>query len=311
MPSLLDELITSLSDESQSLSGILLKMKVFLHQIGKKELGDWVKHELGGYPDGEALPEYRKLPSRLLANASNIAWRATAHPLPTSHLPDFMRDYCEKAPMVQSISMIEHWVSGDNSDISRPVPMEWNGKLNEALTPGTQVEQAWCATPIAAVKNVLAQVRSRLLDFLLELKDSVGDLDRPEEMKEKVRAIDASGLFHNAVFGANTTILIGDRSSITATQINNASDMAEVANELVSKLRAALPTSNLSPAVQAEVSGGLGELEDAAMAEKPDVGRMRKSLEFLQRSFEGAVGNLIATGALTTITNLLARTPGG
>jgi hypothetical protein len=43
---LLDDLITALGDEKESLTGILLKTKVFLHQIGKKELAEWAQHEL-------------------------------------------------------------------------------------------------------------------------------------------------------------------------------------------------------------------------------------------------------------------------
>jgi AbiTii len=49
---LADDIISLLSDEKSSLSEALLKTKVFLYQIGKKELAEWVNHELNSYPDG-------------------------------------------------------------------------------------------------------------------------------------------------------------------------------------------------------------------------------------------------------------------
>jgi AbiTii len=48
---LTDEIISLLSEEKSSLSEALLKTKVFLYQIGKKELAEWVNHELNGYPE--------------------------------------------------------------------------------------------------------------------------------------------------------------------------------------------------------------------------------------------------------------------
>ena len=56
---LLDEIIARLGDEKSSLTDALLKTKILLHQIGKKELVGWVNNELNGYPDVAALPKYR------------------------------------------------------------------------------------------------------------------------------------------------------------------------------------------------------------------------------------------------------------
>ncbi len=64
---LLDEIIVTLSDENGSLTSALLKTKVLLHSIGKKDLASWVTHELKGYPDEGSIPEYRKISSEVLS----------------------------------------------------------------------------------------------------------------------------------------------------------------------------------------------------------------------------------------------------
>jgi len=45
---LLNEIIDALSSQESSLTGALLKTKVLLHHIGRKELVEWVNHELNG-----------------------------------------------------------------------------------------------------------------------------------------------------------------------------------------------------------------------------------------------------------------------
>ena len=46
---LLKDIVALLSDKDGSLTGALLKTKVLLHQIGHKELAEWVNDELNGY----------------------------------------------------------------------------------------------------------------------------------------------------------------------------------------------------------------------------------------------------------------------
>jgi hypothetical protein len=302
----LDDLITALSDERESLSGILLKTKVFLHQIGKKDLADWAKHELNGYADAASLPEYRRLPAQVKAAVTSVAWRYSSHPLPTSHLPDEIRDRFIDGAITQSISVIEAWTDGEGESIQRAIPMELNGLLGKKLAPGVHVEQAWAETPLADVKNILAQVRSRLLDFLLELKDSVGDADQPEEVKERVRGVDTGGMFQSAIFGPNATILIGDHSSVTTSGVNVASNLDAGVRDLINQLRPALPSASLPDKIREEAEIGLAELEAAVDANQPEASRMRQGLSFMQKTFEGAAGNLLASGALTLIGKLLA-----
>jgi hypothetical protein len=55
------KIIDILSDENGSLNGALLKTKVLLHTIGKKDLVPWVDNELKGYPDDDSVPEYRSM----------------------------------------------------------------------------------------------------------------------------------------------------------------------------------------------------------------------------------------------------------
>lgn len=300
---LLDDLINALSDENQSLGGILLKTKVFLHQIGRKELADWAKFEMSGYPDDVELPEYRHVAFQLLANVSNGVYRYPSHPIPTSHLDAWMKERFMNDEMRQPIATVESWC-GPGGTLQRPLPMELNPWLSKGLSGGMMVERAWCEVSIASVANILTQVRSRLLDFLLELKDVVGDVSQDDDVKARAQSADLDGMFNKAVFGPNTTIIVGNNSSISASQSNSVGDLIGGSRGLAEQLRAALPVSGLPASVRVEAEAALDEVEEALS--EPNPSRLKAALKFLQKSLEGASGNLIASGALTALAALQA-----
>lgn len=184
--------------------------------------------------------------------------------------------------------------------------MELNGLLGQKLQAGVHIERAWAETPLADVRNILTQVRSRLLDFLLELRDSVGDADKPDEVRQRASEVDTSGMFNNAIFGPNTTIVVGNNSNIEATQINSTADMVAEVRNLISQLHSALPTSSLPEAIRANAELGLVQLQGEVDAEQPDASRLRSGLSFMRETLEGAAGNLLATGALAMIAKIMA-----
>jgi hypothetical protein len=63
------------------------------------------------------------------------------------------------------------------------------------------------------MQDILVQVRSRLLDFMLELRGSVIDAGNSEITKANTATIDTSALFLSTIFGDNTTIIVGNNNS--------------------------------------------------------------------------------------------------
>lgn len=305
---LLDEIIGLLSDEKSSLTEALLKTKILLHQIGQKNLAEWVNNELNGYPKVVTLPTYRIIPSQVLATFSNPVRRYSSHPIPISHLTSEERETLEKTRMWQSLSVLEQLISSSkNGTVSRAIPMELNWTLGQQLHKSFQIENAWCVFSTHDVKGICTQVRSRLLDFMLELKGTVGQATTESELREKGNSFDAQSMFNNAIFGPNTTILIGHQSSITATQTISGSEFAELVRKLVQQVEEILPRSGLPSSVQEKSQDALVELREASTVAIPDVSRLRRGLESLKHVMEHATGHVVATGILTLIGELLSR----
>jgi hypothetical protein len=70
---------------------------------------------------------------------------------------------------------------------------------------------------------------------MLELKDIVGETATESELREKSTSVDAGSMFNHAIFGAgsNTTILIGQQSSITATQSISGTEFADAVRQFI------------------------------------------------------------------------------
>lgn len=93
---LLVDLIAELSTSQPSLIDALVKTKVLLHQVGRKDLVEWGTHEINGYPDEAQFPSYRIVSVHVKSNVTNNAYTYNDHPLPTMHLTDKQRKGLEE-----------------------------------------------------------------------------------------------------------------------------------------------------------------------------------------------------------------------
>lgn len=215
---LIDELIEMLSSSDSSLEDALLKAKVLLYKLGEPGLAKWVDSELNGYKSGDEVPEYRVVTSRVLVNATDgitIRWNNFAAPL--MHLDEELRTSLTRTTLGQSISAIEHLANGDAEAVSKHLPTELCHLISKGLAPGVFAESGYIEISKGSLLQITTQVRSRLLTFVLELSSRIPS-DMPEaSVKGKAKEINAQSLFHNAVFGGTTTIIVGDGNTQNVT----------------------------------------------------------------------------------------------
>ena len=246
---LINEIIDILSAEKPNLTNAFIKTKVLLYRLGQKDLVTWVNNELNGYQNVEELPPYRILSSEVLVNASNMAYQANRHPIPLSHLDAELRSSLENSELMHSLAVLEEFAKSDSQFLERPLQMEWIPILNQGLANNYRIQKAWCEIPISGVVQTLTEVRSRLLDFLLELNNEFGDDMTDEQVKSKASEVDPASMFNNAIFGDNTTILVGKQNTqhvVNSKVFNNVSALEKelqrhgVSEDDIHELKAAL-----------------------------------------------------------------------
>jgi hypothetical protein len=213
---LFDELIDALSDEKTSLSDGLLKTKVLMHKLGQKEFAEWVRRELEGYPRDAKLPDYRMLHAGLYGNFSNIAYQYTKQTLPTGHLSEKERKLFTELDMRESIAALTQLAGAESGLLRREFPPESFHLLEKALQPGTHISSVWGQVGTGAVINILTQVRSRLLDFVLDLREKVGDNPSDAAVREVGEMPETTKAFSQAIYGNNnvSTIVVGNENRV-------------------------------------------------------------------------------------------------
>jgi hypothetical protein len=228
---LIHEIIDLLSSDTSNLHNALFKTKVLLHQLGEKDLVHWVNSELKGYDRIENLPDYRVLTMNILGNISNGAWRYSNQPLSIAHLGEKLRKSLETNRLTQSVAVLESYAE-DEADLQVQIAPELYPSLSKGFTGGYRVENAWGKNSAGSMLQVITEVRSRLLDFILELSNKIPEELNEEEMKEKSKEINTSELFNNAVFGDNATIVVGDKNVQHIKNTINKHDFEALATEL-------------------------------------------------------------------------------
>jgi hypothetical protein len=216
---LLDDIITILSDSNGSLTDALLKTKVLLYQIGKKDLATWVSNELTGYPDDVEVPPYRIVGSEVRGHVRGMAFDAPDYALPIQHLKPETRKDLQSSKIQMSIESIEQSVQSyraKGGGLRRNMPTEFGALFQKVLTSGTNVWSSWCAINMVEVENILSEVRSRLLDFALELKDALGDVPQ-KDLLQKANEVHADRIFTTAIYNTGGTVIVGS----TNIQVNN------------------------------------------------------------------------------------------
>lgn len=194
----------------------------------------------------------------------------------------------------QSIAVIEGY--SESKEIQVQIDPCFYSKLSECLTPGFVLESAWGEFSAGAMTQILTEVRSRLLDFVLDLSDALpGEIDE-SNFKETSKQINVSDLFKNAVFGDNNTILVGDGNRQQVENIIVKNDLNSLLQMLQKEGISETDLSELATAIEADVDSHEVEYGNLGRNVTNWIGEMiKKAGSTLWDINIGAAASLLAT----------------
>jgi len=217
---LIDEIIEILSSENCNLENALIKTKILLHKMGEKSLLTWVNQELNGYDNIESVPDYRKIQNIVVGSFQNHTTRYTDHPIPIMHLEDKELDFFTIIKFSDSISTIEN-LSKNEDTMYFSLELEFAPLLTKSLDSSLNVTSLKRQVAKSQILGILTQIRSRLLDFILDISEKIPEDISDKDIKSKSKEIDTKEIFNNAIFDGNITINIGDNNKNKSIQIKN------------------------------------------------------------------------------------------
>lgn len=200
------EIVGTLGKEQPDLADALVKTRILASRLGNKQLADWCRFELSGYPNEVEVPEYRIIALTLVATISNGRYRQNNRPLPVGHLTPREREHFTKSSVRQGVSAIQSWIG---KDVGEQFPVDMSLLFRSILPKGFYIETLIGRPPLGAYEHILVEIRARLLEFCLEVQEALpaeddGDKAITPEMNEKI-----TNLLNGAVFGNNNVFQIG------------------------------------------------------------------------------------------------------
>jgi hypothetical protein len=289
-PGLVEQLQAAAMDSGVPITDLLRKAKAAAVKLKQDDFLEWLEHETSGYPKTAVLPAYRKLPTSVkFLNPVLGRWCPVVGSERQSEFPG-------------SIAEISSLLTSDTNYFTSPVSREAAKHVIDEIEFVTDVHQHINRT---SLETIVESVRDAIHDWALKL-ESAGvhgeGLSFSQTEKQKAQSV----VINIASIGNATGIgSFGDYATITATQSMDVRQLSQQVEKLVDDVERALPTSGLTKPVQVEVAEQIAELKSAVASNNPDQSRLRRGLTALQRTMEGAAGNLIASGVLNVIAKLM------
>lgn len=150
----------------------LLRMcKLLAARISHQAFADWVDHELNGYPNVTALPDYRIVRVDSYGSFTGAFRQAHKLQIPVTVLPTELQEHYRHAYMGSSISAYVALLSeGTSGSVQEPWPVGLAVHYASTLTPDMQCFQAWKEIPIGAIVRLMDSVKTRVLGFVIDLE---------------------------------------------------------------------------------------------------------------------------------------------
>lgn len=219
---LIGEIINLLVDEDKSLNSAFLKTKVLASRIKNNSLAEWVNNESNGYINDETLPDYRR-DIQTLVQGDYIVGNAKYQnqTIPVYSLSEKYNIDLTKIHFRQSISFFESFSGGANGQIlAIPIEAEITGLIEHEWrslgNPYLSLNSARRIITISTIKDLLAKVRNKLLDFMLEVENQFGHITEFKDLS--LRNNEITNVFYQTVInnsGNDNIVNTGDQNQMS------------------------------------------------------------------------------------------------
>lgn len=216
---LISQIIEDLTEDNKSLNASLLKTKVLADKMNNDSVFAWVNNELNGYPNVNELPEYRILPASATGTFANRFQVLKNVPIPTMNLDKEFQEFLTKMKLTNSVSNLEHHINNDKGELGITIPMEFCNYISQQVGGNAYLQFGRVTVGRNMIVELLNNVRSRLLDFLLKIRK---EFNEEENYDDKPKVID--NIFNGTIIGSNV-IFSGNQNQQTLTYTVNQNDL--------------------------------------------------------------------------------------
>jgi len=146
---------------------LLMKCKLLAARLRSDGFAFWVDLELRGYPEEQAVPDYRTLVTGWWAQFIGAGMHVPRTPIPEGVFPVNLREWYRSTPIRDGIAAIAACTSGRGIRFEHPelVPC-----IQGAMYPTLNCVEVWSEISSHSYLQLVSMVRSRILDFVIDLE---------------------------------------------------------------------------------------------------------------------------------------------
>lgn len=242
--SLLREIQSAAIDSSVNLPNLLRKCKILAVRLGSEDFKQWIDYELSGYPNKESLPEYRVLNVNSKGHFSGLFGSALNNAdIPLLCMPEKLRDMLGHSYLMQPVAAIESLL--ENKDLTS-FQEQWNpdlvARVGQKIYQNMNCMQAWKVIPAGAIVAAIDVIRTRILNFVLEIEAQNPSAGEAELNSIPVPMEKVSQIFNTFITGNVQNLAHGSSNALQTAEYVDNRDTGVLEN-----LLEAIKSANIQP----------------------------------------------------------------
>ncbi|WP_283149996.1 hypothetical protein [Silvimonas soli] len=167
----------ALLNRREDLMSLLLRTRRLAQDTGNNRVRDWAEHELNGYPQHQALPEYREIPAQSFVKLQGNQLVIESIRFPTEFIPDELQEELGVSRLFNPVADYLPYLQGKYKDeLCEVWYRDQLAQINEAqrFMPGMVCLAGWKAIQRSAICEMVASCRDELLFGLSEIEFGLG-----------------------------------------------------------------------------------------------------------------------------------------
>lgn len=220
---LINSIIEDLTS-NESISKIMFKAQAISFSLGVDEFSKWVHLEQNGYNKEDDIPEYRRTRCSAKVNLTQGFKRVTNLDVPVDAIPDKRaQEMLSYIYFSEPISELEILTKDSTSEgLLQETAPAYAYQKTQAIFPLADIDMLWKVVNVTAALGVVEKVKSRMLDFFLQLdqKTQMGvDFDKLEGKKEAKQVLNQTiyaSILHSGSGDVNVSdSVVGNNANVT------------------------------------------------------------------------------------------------
>jgi hypothetical protein len=227
--SLLRDIQNSAVDSSTDVATLLRKCKILAARLGNTKFKEWVDFELNGYPSKEQLPIYRILNTKSFGTfCGSFGSGANNAPIPPSCLPKEFREYVTTSYLAAPISSYVELLSNPDGNPVEQWPADLIAHFGQNIYQNMNCVSAWKTIPRNSIAALLDTIKTRILDFVLEIENEAPDAGEAPPNSPPIAQDKVTQIFNTYISGNVQNVSTG------SSHVNQDSDIKIYQNDFTS-----------------------------------------------------------------------------